>query len=645
MKHKTRIIAIILSLLMIFCAVPAYAAEDKDTLDKAKFQGAVPNDKAEEIHFCKKTDMPAEATKDKGDISVAGAGGKIHVYADNTEKKYWVVHEADGKIFFPKDSERLFFEYKELTALTFDQIDTGEVTTMREMFEGCKKLTDLDLSQFHTENVTDMGWMFTTCEKLSGLDVSSFHTGKVTDMNAMFFHCEALTTLDVRNFNTENVTDMSAMFDACEKLSGLDVSSFHTENVTDMQEMFYQCKALTALDVRNFNTEKVINMKWMFDGCEKLTSLDLRSFHTGEVTEMQEMFKDCKDLTTITASGQFITTKVTNSNNMFQNCIALVGGQGTVYNPAKIDKEYARIDGGIPNPGYFTGAIHTVSFDKNGGGGAMPDVTVNDGDNYTLPPCGFTPPAGQVFDQWEADGTKYNPGDIINNIIADLSVKAIWKAKPATPYIPSTTIPSTEEDQTPEEWITLETVVNGKTYTARSTKNAFNGAVKLDIAIGEQGKTHFNFLDKEGNKVQTKGAVKLTMPLPEGLTPPYRVKVEGTYTTFAEEQGQISFVIRPTGDVEKIHLTGIAEGETVNVEGTPYALNGAKEIKVERKGNGKLSIRLIDQNGKPVRSKGYLFIQIPVPKNTKAPYRVKVDGVRTTFEETGHGTVVFASIL
>ena len=619
MKHKQRIIAIILSLLMIFCAVPAYAAEDKDTLDKAKFQGAVLNDQAEEIHFCKKTDMPAEATKDKGDISVAGAGGKIHVYADNAEKKYWVVHEADGKIFFPKDSERLFFEYKELTALTFDQIDTGEVTIMRKMFEGCKKLTSLDLSQFHTGKVTDMSDMFALCEALTSLNVSQFHTENVTDMSAMFAYCKALTTLDVRNFNTENVTNMGFLFRSCKKL--------------------------TSLDVRNFNTENVTDMKYLFDDCEKLTSLDLRSFHTGEVTDMEGMFKDCKDLTTITASGQFTTAKVTNSNNMFQNCIALVGGQGTVYNPAKIDKEYARIDGGIPNPGYFTGAIHTVSFDKNGGGGAMPDVTVNDGDNYTLPPCGFTPPAGQVFDQWEADGTKYNPGDIINNIIADLSVKALWKAKPATPYIPSTTIPSTEEDQTPEEWITLETVVNGKTYTARSTKNAFNGAVKLDIAIGEQGKTHFNFLDKEGNKVQTKGAVKLTMPLPEGLTPPYRVKVEGTYTTFAEEQGQISFVIRPTGDVEKIHLTGIAEGETVNVEGTPYALNGAKEIKVERKGNGKLSIRLIDQNGKPVRSKGYLFIQIPVPKNTKAPYRVKVDGVRTTFEETGHGTVVFASIL
>ena len=544
MKHKQRIIAIILSLLMIFCAVPAYAAEDKDTLDKAKFQGAVPNDKAEEIHFCKKTDMPAEATKDKGDISVAGAGGKIHVYADNTEKKYWVVHEADGKIFFPEDSGKLFYDCTKLTTVTFDQIDTGKVTSMYAMFLKCRILTSLDLTSFNTEKVTDMGLMF--------------------------------------------------------------------------------C------------------------GCSALTSLDLTSFNTEKVTDMFSMFNGCSALTTITASGQFTTANVGGSDRMFLDCTSLVGGQGTTYkdeNPK--DKTYARIDGGIPNPGYFRdkAVTYTISFDKNGGGGNMPDVTVNDGDNYTLPSCGFTPPAGQVFDQWEADGTKYNPGDIINNIIADLSVKAIWKAKPATPYIPSTTIPSTEEDQTPEEWITLETVVNGKTYTARSTKNAFNGAVKLDIAIGEQGKTHFNFLDKEGNKVQTKGAVKLTMPLPEGLTPPYRVKVEGTYTTFAEEQGQISFVIRPTGDVEKIHLTGIAEGETVNVEGTPYALNGAKEIKVERKGNGKLSIRLIDQNGKPVRSKGYLFIQIPVPKNTKAPYRVKVDGVRTTFEETGHGTVVFASIL
>lgn len=55
MKHKKRIIAIILSLLMLFSAIPAYAANDEDTLNKTKFDVAVPNEQAEEIHFCKKT--------------------------------------------------------------------------------------------------------------------------------------------------------------------------------------------------------------------------------------------------------------------------------------------------------------------------------------------------------------------------------------------------------------------------------------------------------------------------------------------------------------------------------------------------------------------------------------------------------------
>ena len=39
---------------------------------------------------------------------------------------------------------------------------------------------------------------------------------------------------------------------------------------------------------------------------------------------------------------------------MFNNCPALKGGAGTVYNADHVDKEYARIDGGPDKPGYFT---------------------------------------------------------------------------------------------------------------------------------------------------------------------------------------------------------------------------------------------------------------------------------------------------
>ena len=39
---------------------------------------------------------------------------------------------------------------------------------------------------------------------------------------------------------------------------------------------------------------------------------------------------------------------------MFSTTKNLVGGAGTVYDSTKVDKTYARIDGGTSSPGYFT---------------------------------------------------------------------------------------------------------------------------------------------------------------------------------------------------------------------------------------------------------------------------------------------------
>jgi hypothetical protein len=39
---------------------------------------------------------------------------------------------------------------------------------------------------------------------------------------------------------------------------------------------------------------------------------------------------------------------------VFQGCTALVGGKGTAYDANHVDYEYARIDGGEEQPGYFT---------------------------------------------------------------------------------------------------------------------------------------------------------------------------------------------------------------------------------------------------------------------------------------------------
>ena len=182
------------------------------------------------------------------------------------------------------------------------------------------------------------------------LDLSSFNTSKVTNMNSMFNNSEA-TTLDVSNFDTSKVTDMNNMFSSSQATT-LDVSNFNTSNVTDMESMFSGSQA-TTLDVSNFNTSNVTNMRYMF-GDSQATTLDLSNFDTSNVTNMSYMFNTSTNLKTIYVGDKFNTNNVTSSVNMFTDSTKLVGGAGTKYDSTKIDKAYARIDGGTSNPGYFT---------------------------------------------------------------------------------------------------------------------------------------------------------------------------------------------------------------------------------------------------------------------------------------------------
>ena|GEM_PF-3927902 len=186
------------------------------------------------------------------------------------------------------------------------------------------------------------------------IETGDFDTSNVTNMGSMFSVCKALTSLDVSKFDTSNVTDMWWMFYGCKALTSLDVSKFDTSNVTRMYYMFSDCEALTSLDVSKFDTSKVTNMSCMFSGCKALTSLDVSKFDTSNVTNMNCMFYNCKALITITASEKFVTNKVTYSSKMFYNCTSLKGGAGTVHDASHTDKEYARIDGGTEEPGYFT---------------------------------------------------------------------------------------------------------------------------------------------------------------------------------------------------------------------------------------------------------------------------------------------------
>lgn len=250
--------------------------------------------------------------------------------------------------------ESMFSGCSSLTSLDVSHFNTANVTDMNAMFYGCSGLTSLDVTNFNTANVTNMGWMFLGCSNLTSLDVTNFNTEKVTCMTSMFNDCSSLKKLDVTNFQTSNVTEMLAMFNDCSSLSTIDLSNFNTSNVTDMRTMFDGCSGLTSLDVSSFNTEKVTGMSYMFGGCFGLTELDLTNFKTGNVTIMADMFSGCTKLKSIYVGSDWSTSAVTRGEEMFKNCTALVGGDGTTYDANHDDVSYAHIDGGISNPGYLT---------------------------------------------------------------------------------------------------------------------------------------------------------------------------------------------------------------------------------------------------------------------------------------------------
>ncbi len=186
---------------------------------------------------------------------------------------------------------------------------------------------------------------------ITGLEY--LNTESVLYMDRMFYGCSALTSLDVSHFNTQNVERMEGVFYGCTGLTSLNLSGWDTQNVVCMDYMFRDCVGLTTLDLSGWNTQNVETMNNMFYGCTSLTTLDLTGWTTDKVTDMGQMFNGCSSLTTIFASNWNLSED-TYDRQMFQNCNNLEGGAGTTYSGSHTGKEYARLDGGTSNPGYFS---------------------------------------------------------------------------------------------------------------------------------------------------------------------------------------------------------------------------------------------------------------------------------------------------
>ena len=265
-----------------------------------------------------------------------------------------------------------------------------------------------------------------------------------TRSNLLFQSYNKLKDVDFQEaVDTSKVEELSYLFDGCTQLESVSLSSFNTDRLRNADYLFRSCSALKSVDLANFHCNSVTNMTGMFNECSSLHTLDLTSFTTNSLEHTINMFRNCQNLRTIFATNGFRTDHVTeiNATSMFAGCTSLIGGKGTVFDKNHTNKEYARIDGGTAQPGYFrmkTNNKYTITFETNGGSTIAPK-TVDEG--IILKKPDDPTKAGYTFAGWYTDANLTKAYDFENAVVSDMTLYAKWEKvvspNPNKPWVPS----------------------------------------------------------------------------------------------------------------------------------------------------------------------------------------------------------------
>ena len=340
-----------------------------------------------------------------------------------------VVFEASFANARPTNCYAWFLNFKNLTQIEgIENLNTENVTSMRNMFYSCSSLTSLDATNFNTANVTNMNYMFINCSKLKEIYVSDkFVTDDVISSRYMFLNCSSLSgdidwtsdkaddktyakidggyfrdkaydnrpwvkfadgTLTFRcgykktlgeneyalnsdenqpKWNTPNNNISQVVFEA----------SFANARPKSCYAWFRGFENLKQIKgIENLNTENVTSMKSMFSNCSNLAELDVTNFNTANVTDMSYMFSNCRNLTTIYVSDKFV---INNKNNdLFFGCIKLKGA--IEYIVGKTNYKFANY-----KTGYFTKLVGKNGDEKIGAAGktlTTDNLVLDDGKDF-----------------------------------------------------------------------------------------------------------------------------------------------------------------------------------------------------------------------------------------------------------------------
>lgn len=267
----------------------------------------------------------------------------------------------------------MFFLCTKLKHINMCNAKPSALLNAAAMFRNCSELETI----YCDEDWTTYAWitnktdMFTDCPKLKGT-IGKF-TPKPAMSYALFDGDHTVTYYHDKDYDQyrENIvmppinTDQSYAFAAFSgKTAKLVIDpSFASSDMTEagytfngplsgIENSYYNVTEIEGLQY--INTKTMTSLDGLFNNMKALPKVDLTGMDLSPVTKTLYMFHGCESLTTIYCTQDLSGISGSNSSLMFYGCVNLVGCAGTTYNKSLLNSEYAHVDEGEGNPGYFS---------------------------------------------------------------------------------------------------------------------------------------------------------------------------------------------------------------------------------------------------------------------------------------------------
>ena len=246
---------------------------------------------------------------------------------------------------------------------------------------------------------------------------------------------------------------------------------------------------------------------------------------------------------------------------------------------------------------------YTISFAANGGSGEMAAVTVQAGQSYSLPSCGFTAPEGKEFDKWDKGAV--NASITVNE---NMTITAIWKDKAA------------------------ENVV----ITFAAGEGGTGSMDSVTVAVGSYKLPNCTFTAPEGKEFDKwdKGAAgdSITVSANTTLTALWKTKSVKYEVTFDANGGTGTMEAKSVESGKEYTLPECTFTAPNGKKFSKWDVNGTQKAvgeKIKVEANVKLIAQWVDKNEKPIE---LTFKDVQNAEVSKVTLRInkKTDGTTTT---------------